>query len=147
MYAVLKVIHLVAMLLWVGGMAFAHVCLRPAAAALDPPQRLVLMEATLARFFFVVAWAAPLAWISGLAMLWQARGAESMAPGWIAMAFSGSVMLLIFGHVLFAQYPPLRRAVAASEWARAGAALARIRRWVGVNLVIGLLTVVATGWR
>lgn len=147
MYAALKVIHLLAMLLWVGGMAFAHFCLRPAAAALDPPQRLALMEGTLARFFVVVAWAAPLAWLSGLAMLWQARGAESMPPGWIVMAFSGTVMLLIFGHILFAQYPPLRRAVAASEWSRAGAALARMRRWVLVNLVLGLLTVVSTGWR
>jgi uncharacterized membrane protein len=146
-YAALKVVHLLTILLWVGGMAFAHLCLRPAAAALEPPQRLALMAATLARFFVVVAWAAPLAWLSGFAMFWQVREAASLPPGWLVMAFSGTVMLLLYAYIVFVRFPPLRRAVAAAEWAQAGAALIRLRRWVEVNLVLGLLTVLVTAWR
>ena len=47
-----KLLHLLAVLLWVGGMFFAHFILRPAAVeALEAPQRLKLMDAVLRRFF------------------------------------------------------------------------------------------------
>ena len=39
-YALLKALHVLAVVLWVGGMAFAHFFLRPALATLEPPQRL-----------------------------------------------------------------------------------------------------------
>ena len=37
-YSVLKFIHVIAVILWVGGMLFAHCFLRPAAAQLEPPR-------------------------------------------------------------------------------------------------------------
>ena len=46
-------LHLLGVVVWVGGMFFAHMALRPAAQALPPPQRLPLLAATLTRF---VAW-------------------------------------------------------------------------------------------
>lgn len=147
MDTLLRLAHLFAIVVWIGGMFFAHVCLRPAAAALDPPQRLALMEATLGRFLAAVLWAAPIAWLSGLGLLARSGRTEDWPLGWIVMAFLGSVMLLIFGHIRFAQFPPLRRAVRGAEWPKAGAALGRIRRWVGVNLAIGLLTIASTGLR
>lgn len=147
MDALLKLAHLLAIVVWVGGMFFAHVCLRPAAAALEPPKRLVLMEATLARFLGAVLWAAPIAWVTGLALMFRSGRTEDWPLGWILMAFLGSSMLLIYGHIRFAQFPPLRRAVQAADWSKAGAALARIRRWVGINLAIGVATISATALR
>ena len=47
-------LHLSAAIIWLGGMVFAHFCLRPSVAMLDPPQRLSLMSATLTRFFAIV---------------------------------------------------------------------------------------------
>ena len=44
LYAALKTLHVLAIVLWIGGMFFAHFFLRPAAAALDPPVRLKLMH-------------------------------------------------------------------------------------------------------
>lgn len=147
MDALLKLAHLLAIVVWVGGMFFAHVCLRPAAAALEPPQRLVLMEGTLARFLAAVLWAAPIAWVSGAALMLRSGRTEDWPPGWIAMAFLGSAMLLIYGHIRFAQFPKLRRAVQGADWPKAGAALARVRRWVGINLAIGLVTIASTALR
>ena len=45
-------LHLLAAVVWVGGMFFAYVALRPVAASLlPPPLRLPLWSQTVARFF------------------------------------------------------------------------------------------------
>ena len=51
-------LHLAGVVVWVGGMFFAYVCLRPVAAeTLDPPLRLTLWVKVFERFFRFV-WAA-----------------------------------------------------------------------------------------
>ncbi len=49
-----KFFHLLGLTLWVGGMFFAHMALRPALGVLHPEQRLTLMAAVLANFFIWV---------------------------------------------------------------------------------------------
>ncbi len=45
-------LHLLAAVVWVGGMFFAYMALRPVAATLfEPPQRLPLWTQTFTRFF------------------------------------------------------------------------------------------------
>ena len=44
LYATLKTIHLLAIIVWLGGMAFALFFLRPAAASLEPAVRLPLLH-------------------------------------------------------------------------------------------------------
>ena len=52
----LLALHLLSAIVWIGGMFFAHFCMRPAAVeTLQPPQRLPLMAAALGRFFRYVA--------------------------------------------------------------------------------------------
>jgi uncharacterized membrane protein len=58
----------------------------------------------------------------------------------------GLAMMAIFGHIRFALYKRLRRAVAAKDWPAGGAALAAIRTWVGVNLAIGVAIIVIVGF-
>ena len=62
-------IHLAGVIVWVGGMAFAHFCLRPAALELSPAERLGLWSRVLGRFFRIVWVAIGAILISGLAML------------------------------------------------------------------------------
>jgi uncharacterized membrane protein len=150
-YASLKTVHLLSIVLWIGGMFFAHFCLRPAAAALEAPQRVRLMHETLARFFGYVAWAASLALLSGLAMIGGLARSEARAGmqfgmplDWLVMAVLGIVMVAIFGHIRFVLFRRLRAAVQASDWPAGGAALAGIRRWVSFNLALGVLIVVVT---
>ena len=77
LYAVLKTIHLLSIVLWLGGMFFALVCLRPALGMLDPPLRLRLMHEVLRRFFDAVLIAAGLALATGV---WMIAG-DARAPG------------------------------------------------------------------
>jgi uncharacterized membrane protein len=37
--AILKTVHVLSVVVWIGGMVFAHFFLRPAVAQLDPPVR------------------------------------------------------------------------------------------------------------
>lgn len=149
LYSVLKLVHLLSIVVWVGGMVFAHFFLRPAVANLAPPERLSLMHGVLSRFFKVVLVLSTLAVISGLWMIGnvakatvQAGGAFHMPLSWTIMATLGVVMWAIFGHIRFALFKRFSRAVAAAEWPAAGQAMASLRLWVGINLALGVVTVV-----
>lgn len=133
-------LHLCGVVVWVGGMSFAHFCLRPAALALPPPQRLALMAETLRRFFAQVSLALAVLWISGLAMLLPVGFAAAPAS-WHSMLGAAAVMTAVFAWIRFVRYPVLRAAVAASDWPAAAAALAAIRLLVAINLALGTLTV------
>src|ERR1700680_5043017 len=92
-------LHILGVVVWVGGMLFAHFFLRPALADLSPQIRLPLMEAVLGRFFLWVGVAVLAILISGGLMLAR-YGAY--APWTVkAMAALGIVMMLLFGHIRF----------------------------------------------
>ncbi len=143
----LKTLHVLAVVLWIGGMAFAHFFLRPAVAALEPPVRVALMHDVLGRFFAAVLVVVVVVLASGLALIGMAHGAGGHMPWtWTAMTVLGLVMMAIFGHIRFALYKRLRRAVAAKDWPAGATALAAIRTWVGVNLAIGVAIIVIVGF-
>jgi uncharacterized membrane protein len=57
-------------------------------------------------------------------------------------------MMLIFFHVFFAPYRRLKQAVTTEDWQGGGKQLATIRKLVGINTLIGILTIaVASGGR
>lgn len=140
LHILLLFLHILAVVVWVGGMFFAHCCLRPAAAALEPAVRLPLLHAVLGRFFRYVLLAVVVLLVSGLVMMLHV-GFANAPRGWHWMMTSGLVMMLIFGHIYGAGYRRLGRAVAAADWAAGGAAMNGIRRLVGINLLLGILTV------
>lgn len=147
-YATLKTLHVLSIVVWIGGMVFAHFFLRPAVAQLEAPLRLRLMHDVLGRFFQAVLVASLLTLASGVWMLGrvakqvvQSGGNFEMPLAWTVMAVLGVVMVAIFMHIRFALYKRFSRAVAVSEWAAAGATLAQIRTWVSVNLGLGVLVV------
>ncbi|MBN9697488.1 MAG: CopD family protein [Zoogloea sp.] len=137
---VLLFAHLAGVILWVGGMAFAHFCLRPAALALPPAQRLPLWCGVLGRFFRVVWLAIGLIVGSGFAML-GATGFAQAPVAWHVMAGIGLVMVAVFASIWFGPWQALQQAVAAENWAGGAAALNRIRQRVGLNLLLGVFTV------
>jgi uncharacterized membrane protein len=145
LYLLLKAVHVLGLVLWVGGMAFAHFFLRPSLAVLDlPAQRLKLMHAVLQRFFAAVLVATALIvasgfWMAGSAAWLAARGgaASDWPLDWLVMAALGLSMVAIFGHIRFVLFKRLGVAVAAADWPAGGMALAAIRRWVSVNLALG----------
>lgn len=133
-------LHLAGMIVWIGGMFFAHHSLRPALAAqLEPPQRLRLMSAVLGRFLAQVTVAIVLIWVSGLALLQAGGGAKPW--NWLAMAALAAVMTAIFVIIRWAKYPALTAAVEEQKWPQGAAALDTIRKLVLANLAIGLAIV------
>ncbi len=136
-------LHVLAVVIWVGGMFFAYMALRPVAASqLEPPARLSLWVGVFGRFFPWV-WACILTILAtGLWMIFHVFGGFAGIALYIHAMFGlGVVMMLIFMHVFFAPYGRLKRAVAAEDWPTGGKALAQIRVLVGINTVIGLLTI------
>ena len=140
MSRLLVLIHLLAVIVWIGGMFFAHVCLRPVAAAqLPPPQRLPLLAAVLGRFFVAVGWALVLLWGSGLARFAQVGAA--IPWNWHAMVGIATLMTAILGVIVFRFHRAMVAAVAAQDWPGAGAAMNAIRKLVLTNLLLGFITV------
>ena len=137
----LLLLHISSVVVWVGGMFFAYVCLRPVAASLlQPPQRLPLWRGVFDLFLNWVWVAVALILASGLTMVLQV-GFKSAPLNWHIMFLLGLLMMLIFAHVYFAPYRKLCRACDAQDWPAAGAALGQIRKLVGLNLSLGLLTI------
>jgi uncharacterized membrane protein len=150
-YATLKTLHVLAIVVWIGGMVFSHFFLRPALAQLEAPARLRLMHEVLGRFFRVVLVASLVTLASGIWMLGrvakqvvQSGGRFEMPLSWTVMAVLGVAMVAIFMHIRFALYRRLDRAVVASDWPAGGAALAQIRTWVSINLGLGIVVLVVT---
>ena len=141
-------LHILAAVIWVGGMFFAYTALRPVAASLlEPPLRLPLWSQTFARFFSWV-WAAVLLLpLTGYWMILVPFEGFANAGGHIhLMQLTGWTMIAIFLHIYFAPYRRLRQAVVAQDWPEGTKQLALIRKLVGINLILGIVTVVvATG--
>lgn len=132
-------VHVISVVVWVGGMFVAYLAVRPAAVeALDPPQRLKLWGGIFRRFFAWVWASVALILASGIWMMVEMGTVPVYAQ---AMAGIGVVMMAVFLHVFFAPYRRLRRAVAAEDWKAGGAALGQIRMLVGLNLLLGVLNI------
>ncbi|HWN30909.1 MAG TPA: CopD family protein [Burkholderiales bacterium] len=139
--AVTRLLHVLGVVVWVGGMFFAYLALRPVVARqFEPPQKLKLWQGVLQRFFFWVWLAVALILSSGLYMMWQ-LGGMSAPPHVHAMMLIGIVMMLIFAQVYFAPFRRLQRSIAAQDWTSASAALNQIRIMVAINLTLGLINI------
>ncbi|MEO7621640.1 MAG: CopD family protein [Gallionella sp.] len=137
-----QLIHLLAALIWVGGMFFAYVTLRPAAAeVLEPPQRLSLWDAVFRRFFSWVWGAVSILMVSGLYMVYLYGGLTHVGRHIHIMLLIGLTMMVIYGYVYFGCYIPFSLHVAKQRWKEAGEILAKIRKLIAVNLLLGVLAV------
>lgn len=133
-------IHILCAVIWVGGMFFAIVVLRPSMAALEPAQRIAMHNRVFRRFFLVVWHVMPIALITGFAMVFGVLGGPASLPWNVnAMMALGLIMAVVFMALVFGPY---RRFRAAVSTARAGDAAERIRRLIVLNLALGLVTVV-----
>ena len=139
---ILILLHILATVVWVGGMFFAHQCLRPVVLAqLEPPQRLRLWNGVFGRFF-------PWVWLSVVLLIGTGQALISIMGGMAAVAYPihlmvaiGYLMTVIFAFIYFVPYARLRKAVEAQDWPAGGQALNRIRQLVVTNLILGLSNV------
>jgi len=142
--AIALALHLLSAVIWVGGMFFAYMALRPVAAELlEPPQRLQLWRAVFNKFFLWVSLAVVVLLATGLWMIFGFYGGMgSVLPYVHVMLLLGLIMMAIYGHVFFAPFRRLIKAVNAEDWPEGGKQLGIIRKMIAINLVIGLVVVV-----
>jgi uncharacterized membrane protein len=141
-YAWLKALHLLCGVVWVGGLFFAYVVLRPSLTAIEAPQRMLLHTRVFKKFFLVVWHAMPLIIVTGFAMV-ALRWDMANAPWQLnAMIGLGLLMAAVFLAIFFGPYRQFRRT---TDRNRMASRLDAIRKLVGVNLVLGVLTVIVAG--
>jgi len=141
------VLHVLGAVLWVGGMAFALLALRPALAALEPGPRLLAHEGAMARFFRTVWHVMPILLLTGYALLFGWYGGFAGA-GWHihVMHLAAIIMAAVFVGIVTGPWKEFRTARARAELPAAAAALGRVRQLVIANLGLGLLTVGVAAW-
>jgi len=137
-------LHILSVVIWVGGMFFAYMALRPAAGSLlEPPARQTLWVAVFNRFFFWVWISIITLLISGFWMIFAELGGIANVGFHIHIMLGiGIFMMLLFMHVYFGPFRRLQYAVIESNWETGGANLNQIRILVKTNLILGLLVVV-----
>ena len=143
LHAILKTLHVLGVILWIGGMAFSQFSLRPSLVLLEGPVRVKLMHEVFRRFFAIATVASLVVVGSGAWMMGLVAEAHIDPPAaWKAMAVLGVAMLVIFGYVRAVLFRRLEAAVRHEDWPAGAAALAGIRRCIIANLAIGLSIIV-----
>jgi len=151
MYDYAKLLHLIAGIVWMGGMTFMLFALRPAAvASIEAQPRAVLMGQVWQRFYVWVLVAVVVLFGTGTHLYSStfraarlATGNGSVPLGWNVMLVLGVTMMLVFGHIFFAGFKKYKRAIAAAEWALAAKAGGLIHKMTLLNFTLGWLAIVA----
>ena len=136
-------IHAVGAVVWVGGMVFAYTVLRPSLGVFEGPQRLALWSNVFSRFFLFV-WIAVIALpATGYVLVFRHLGGFANAGLHVhIMHVLGLVMIALFVVLYFAPYRRFRDAVTAKDWPEAARHLNTMRRIIGINTLLGILTVI-----
>ncbi|MCC5810064.1 MAG: CopD family protein [Ectothiorhodospiraceae bacterium] len=148
--SIASLLHVVFSVIWVGGMFFAWMILRPVAAGtLEAPERLMLWRRVFAKFFVWIWKAVVLVPLTGY---WMGFTMYSQMAHWPThvhvMHGLAWIMVVIFLAVFFLPFRTLRAAVDTQDWETGARSLGQIRQLVGLNLILGLIVViVASGGR
>ena len=141
-YYSLLTIHVLAVIVWVGGMFFAHMVLRPTAqSAMEPPQRLPFLAQIFSRFFLWVWMAIILLWFTGAWITFGFYGGMVHAPVYLHIMWTlGGLMTILFSYIFFVPFPRFKRAIVNKNFPLAGQHMNRIRLIVLINLILGIST-------
>lgn len=147
LFAIALVLHLLSAVVWIGGMFFAYMVLRPAASGLlEAAQRLPLWSETFRLFFRWVWVAILLLLITGNWMIFGFYGGMKQAG--LHIHIMNGIAWIMIGLFIYLNLGPikgLRASVAARDWKDGAQYLTRIRRIVAINLSLGLTIVVVAG--
>ncbi len=144
LFPVVSTVHTLAAVVWVGGMFFAHMALRPSLMLEEPQVRLRVWREVFPRFFAWV-WLCVIAIpATGYAMVFVDFGGFAAAGRHVeVMHILGWVMVFLFIFLFVRPFANFKVAVAAEDFPTAAKHLAAIRRIVTTNLILGILVTIA----
>jgi uncharacterized membrane protein len=137
-------LHVLCAVIWVGGMFFAYMVLRPVAAELlYLERRLQLWRLNFERFFPWV-WASVVTLLAtGYWIIFQFYGGMAHVGVHIHIMHGlGILMMLIFLHIYFAPFNRLKNALDSRDLDNGAKYLNQIRIFIGINLILGLIVIV-----
>lgn len=142
--AIALTLHLLGVIVWVGGMFFTHMVLRGALnRVLEPQERLSLMLPVFDGFFSWVWLSVILILASGYWMLFFVYETETTL--WLSfMSVGGTLMAAIFVFIYTIPYHQLGSALKTHDMPKAVAAITLIRKLILINLSLGLLITVVS---
>ena len=142
MSAVAITLHVLAAVIWVGGMFFGFMAVRPALGDLETKIRARIWVGIFRRFFPWVWGSIVTLLVTGYYMAKDSFDGLAHAPLFVdVMMGLGILMMLLFGHLYFAPYKRLKQSVATGDDALAAKSMAQIRITMAVNLILGLVVV------
>ena len=138
-HSIFVALHLLAAIVWIGGMFMAYVIVRPAMGGLAPPEPVKMWGRIFSKFFNWVWLAIIVLLLTGYGMLLGPYGGFAGAPVYIQiMQALGLVMIALFMHLYFAPWKRMKTALAAEDYPTAAKQIPMIRKIVAINLTIGL---------
>jgi uncharacterized membrane protein len=139
--------HLLSAVIWVGGMFFAYVCLRPSVPGIElAPERMKLWLRVFSKFFPWVWLSILMLLLSGYAMIFMTFGGFEHLGLYInIMQGLGLIMMIIFTILYKSEWAAFKTAVEGNDMAVAAEKLGVIRILVHINLMLGLITIVVGG--
>ncbi len=139
--SLLLALHIIAAVIWVGGLFFSFIALRPALDSRSEPLKFELWVAILKKFF-------PWVWVcivtllaTGFAMISLMGGLSSAPTPVLVMMAMGIIMMAIFKFTYIAPFKHLIRGCDENAPEVARYALKTIRLSVLANLILGILTI------
>ncbi|BBN60354.1 CopD family protein [Hydrogenovibrio marinus] len=141
LYSLASFAHLLAAILWVGGIFLVYKVFRPVAMQLEPSQRLTMFLGIFNKFF-------PWVWgfifvliVSGYAdWILRLGGFNSTQLYVVAMEVIGWIMIILFAWLYFVFFKRFKKYVEEENFAEAGKVLnTKMRPIIVTNLWLGIL--------
>lgn len=142
LFPITSTAHTLAAVIWVGGMFFAHMALRPSLMEEEPATRLRVWSNVFPRFFTWVWLCAILLPMTGYVMVFVDFGGFAAAGHHVTVMHGiGWVMVFLYAFLFFRPFAKFKAEVRAENWPAAAGHLAGIRRIVTTNLILGLVVI------
>lgn len=140
MMLLIQVLHGLAAIIWVGGIFFAYMALRPSAnLTLEPKQRLTLWQSTFSHFFPWVWVMISCLLVTGYIDLFNRfNGFKHDLLYLELMHGMGLLMIALFVYLYFGLYRLLSKHVKEKNTPAAALIMAKMRPIIAINLILGL---------
>lgn len=140
-------IHILAAVVWIGGMFFVHNIMRPGVATLEAPVRLALMRDALTRFFRWVWICIALLWLSGIWIITSQSLWSALPWHVLVMMLVAVLMTVLFCLIYFDHFRKITGWIDAGDFKAAGERMGRMSKLVSANLGMGIFVVLIAGTR
>jgi uncharacterized membrane protein len=144
LFPISSTLHTLAGVIWVGGMFFAHMAMRPALQQQEPLVRLAILSNVLPRFFAWVWLCVIILPFTGYLMVFVDFGGFEAAGYHVTVMHAiGWTMVFIYLFIYFRPYLKFQKAIRAENFPEAGQHFALIRKLIAVNLILGFVVIAA----